>query len=50
MLYWHLFARPNRVRTYFTICTAMSFNALNRNVRAQAIWALGDDWRYWRRS
>jgi len=28
----------------------MSFNALNRNVWAQAIWALGDDWRCWRRS
>jgi len=28
----------------------MSFNALNRNVPAQAIWALDDDWRCWRRS
>jgi len=26
----------------------MSFNALDRNVRPQAIWALGDDWRCWR--
>ena len=32
------------------ICTAMSFNALDRNPRPQAIWALGDDWRCWRRS
>jgi len=28
----------------------MSFNALDRNVRPQAIWALCDDWRCWRRS
>jgi hypothetical protein len=50
MLYLHLFARPNRLRTYFTVSTAMSFNALDRNARPQAIWALGDDWRCWRRS
>jgi len=28
----------------------MSFTALNRNERARAIWARGDDWRWWRRS
>jgi len=50
MLYWDLFLRLNRLRADLVICTAMSFNALDRNPRPQAIWALGDDWRCWRRS
>jgi len=28
----------------------MSFDAFNRNGRTRAIWARGDDWRFWRRS